>query len=259
MDLLITIGEGNGYANKIKFKTKCEALFGLDEIPFPADVMMEVLKANEDATEGKLQISQEGLMKISFKEDGIDSTYYLVRLSTNQYIYKHKTRYGRSQVMKLINRLPQGSTKQKKMTQLQPWVIDPFDIVWKNFFDVNSTFNTFENKINYPVDILETENGLRFELAVVGLSEADLDIQVDGDTLRITYEKPETEEIKTYLQKGIAKRSFDLAWKVASKFELSKLDASLDKGLLTLNVPYAPEKAPKKIEIKVNNKKILKG
>ena len=83
MDLLITIGEGNGYANKIKFKTKCEALFGLDEIPFPADVMMEVLKANEDATEGKLQISQEGLMKISFKEDGIESTYYLVRLSTN--------------------------------------------------------------------------------------------------------------------------------------------------------------------------------
>jgi len=83
MDLLITIGEGNGYANKIKFKTKCEALFGLDEIPFPADVMMEVLKANEDATEGKLRISQEGLMKISFKEDGIESTYYLVRLSTN--------------------------------------------------------------------------------------------------------------------------------------------------------------------------------
>ena len=83
MDLLITIGEGNGYANKIKFKTKCEALFGLDEIPFPADVMMEVLKANEDTTEGKLQISQEGLMKISFKEDGIESTYYLVRLSTN--------------------------------------------------------------------------------------------------------------------------------------------------------------------------------
>ena len=83
MELLITIGEGNGYANKIKFKTKCEALFGLDEIPFPADVMMEVLKANEDATEGKLQISQEGLMKISFKEDGIESTYYLVRLSTN--------------------------------------------------------------------------------------------------------------------------------------------------------------------------------
>jgi HSP20 family molecular chaperone IbpA len=145
------------------------------------------------------------------------------------------------------------------MTRIAHWGIDPFDIVWKNFFDVNSQFNTFENKINYPVDILETEDGLRFELAVVGLSESDLDIQVDGDTLRITYNKPETEEIKSYLQKGIARRSFDLAWKVASKFELSKLQASLDKGLLILDIPYAAEKAPKKIEIKVNNKKILKG
>jgi HSP20 family molecular chaperone IbpA len=145
------------------------------------------------------------------------------------------------------------------MTRIAHWGIDPFDIVWKNFFDVNSQFNTFENKINYPVDILETEGGLRFELAVVGLSESDLDIQVDGDTLRITYNKPETEEIKSYLQKGIARRSFDLAWKVASKFELSKLQASLDKGLLILDIPYAAEKAPKKIEIKVNNKKILKG
>ena len=145
------------------------------------------------------------------------------------------------------------------MTRIAHWGIDPFDIVWKNFFDVNSQFNTFENKINYPVDILETEEGLRFELAVVGLSESDLDIQVDGDTLRITYNKPETEEIKSYLQKGIARRSFDLAWKVASKFELSKLQATLDKGLLVLDIPYAAEKAPRKIEIKVNNKKILKG
>ena len=81
--LLITIGEGNGYANKIKFKTPCESLFGLSEMTFPADVMNEVLKANEEATEGKIQISNEGLMKLTFKEDFIESTYYLVRLSTN--------------------------------------------------------------------------------------------------------------------------------------------------------------------------------
>jgi hypothetical protein len=80
-ELLITIGEGNGYANKVKFKTPCEALFGLNEIPFPADVMMEVLKANEEADSGIINISQEGLMKITFKEDSIESTYYLVRLS----------------------------------------------------------------------------------------------------------------------------------------------------------------------------------
>ncbi len=146
------------------------------------------------------------------------------------------------------------------MTKITHWGIDPFDIVWKNFFDSNSQFNTFENKINYPVDIYETENGLRFDLAVVGLTETDIDIQVDGDTLRVKYERPENlTEVETYLQRGITRRSFDLAWKVASKFELSKLQASLDRGLLMLDIPYAAEKAPKKIEIKVNSKKLIKG
>ena len=59
------------------------------------------------------------------------------------------------------------------MTQLQRWAIDPFDIVWKNLFDVNSQFSSIENKINYPVDIYETKEGLRFELAVVGLDKED--------------------------------------------------------------------------------------
>ena len=82
-DLVIIIGDGNGYANKIKFKTPCESMFGLSEIPFPADVMVELLKANEEADSGTIQISQEGLMKLSFKEKDVESIYYLVRLSTN--------------------------------------------------------------------------------------------------------------------------------------------------------------------------------
>ncbi len=147
------------------------------------------------------------------------------------------------------------------MTRIAHWGIDPFDIVWKNFFDSNSQFNTFENKINYPVDIYETENGLRFELAVVGLNQEDLEILVEGDTFRIIHDRKVIDGVqeRSYIQRGIARRSFDLAWKVASKFELSKLQASLDRGLLMLDIPYAAEKAPKKIEIKVNSKKLIKG
>lgn len=137
------------------------------------------------------------------------------------------------------------------MTQLlNRWAMDPLDIVWKNFFDTNSRFNTIQEKINYPVDIYETDKGLRFELAVVGLDKSDLDITVDGDTLRISHEKAEEEELKNYVQRGIARRSFDLAWKVAGKFNLTKLTAEMDKGLLIVDVPYADSKEPKKITIK---------
>jgi HSP20 family molecular chaperone IbpA len=127
--------------------------------------------------------------------------------------------------------------------------MDPFDIVWKNFLDVNSPFNTLDNKINYPVDIYEIENGLRFELAVVGLNQEDLDIQVEGDTLRITHDRKAADEYRPYIQRGIARRSFDLAWKVAMKFDLTQLTAIMDKGLLIIDIPVSEERAPKKISI----------
>ena len=135
------------------------------------------------------------------------------------------------------------------MTQLAHWGVDPFDIVWKNFFDANAQFSTLENKINYPVDIYEVENGLRFELAVVGLNQEDLDILVEGDTLRITHDRKTVETERSYIQKGIARRSFDLAWKVAMKFDLQGLTASMDKGLLIIDIPVSEERAPKKISI----------
>jgi len=145
------------------------------------------------------------------------------------------------------------------MTQLQHWAMDPFDIVWKNFFDGNSQFNTLSTKINYPVDIYETEKGLRFELAVVGLDKEDIDIQVEGDSLRITHDKQQEEQDRVYITRGIARRSFDLAWKIASKFDLTKLEATMDKGVLIIDIPLAKTAITKKIEIKTNIKSLLKG
>ena len=137
------------------------------------------------------------------------------------------------------------------MTQIAHWGIDPFDIVWKSFLDANSTFNTMQEKINYPVDIYETENGLRFELAVVGLNQEDLEILVEGDTFRIIHDRKVIDGVqeRSYIQRGIARRSFDLAWKVASKFDLNQLVASMDKGLLIIDIPISEERALKKIAI----------
>lgn len=136
------------------------------------------------------------------------------------------------------------------MTYIKEWAIDPFDIVWKNFMNSNSNYNTFQEKINYPVDIYEIDNGLRFELAVVGLEKEDLDILVESDTLRITHDRIAPEAERTYIQKGIARRSFDLAWKVASKYDLSKLSATMNNGLLVVDIPYSESKAPKRVTIK---------
>ena len=130
------------------------------------------------------------------------------------------------------------------------WDLDPFDLLWKNLFEEQPRFNTLIDKINYPVDIYEEDSGITFELAVVGVEKDDIEIQVQGDNLRISYEKKDQDTERSYIYKGIAKRSFDLAWKVASKFDLSKLEATMDKGLLNIRVPLSEDKKPKLIEIK---------
>ena len=90
--------------------------------------------------------------------------------------------------------------------------LDPFDILVRNFFNSELTFAPVnEAKIQHPVDILETEDGLHFEIACTGLTKKDIEINVEGDVLRITYNKDEDNVPEgTWIHRGIARRSFNL-------------------------------------------------
>ena len=130
----------------------------------------------------------------------------------------------------------------------RPFELDPFDLLWRDLFDTQSHFAAITQKVTHPVDIFETEDGIRFEIAAVGLDKEDISIIVDGDQLRITYEKPnKAEEAPIY--RGIKRSSFSITWKISTKFDLGKLEASLDKGLLVLTIPVAEGKAVKQIQI----------
>ena len=126
------------------------------------------------------------------------------------------------------------------------WKFDEeFDILWKSFFDNNASFKPIKEKaVSHPCDIQETDNGLKIEIAAVGLTKEDIDIIVDSETLRIAYRKTEEDKKKEkdeyrYLHRSIRKASFDLGWKISSKYELAKLSASLELGLLTLDIPLS--------------------
>ena len=53
-----------------------------------------------------------------------------------------------------------------------------------------------------------------------------------------------------YIWRGIGRRSFDLAWKISSDLDLHKASATMDKGLLTIDIPFAESRAPKQLTIK---------
>ena len=134
----------------------------------------------------------------------------------------------------------------------------PTDLLFKNFFDQASAFESnVDRKINHPVDIIYTEDALLFEIAAVGLAKKDIELQVeDGNCLKVSYTKPSIESNSSdldageYIHRGIAKRSFNLGWKISPKFDLTKIKASMDNGLLKVEIPVTPESKPKSITIK---------
>jgi len=130
--------------------------------------------------------------------------------------------------------------------------LNQFDVLFKNLFENDSFFQpAFEAKINHPVDIYENENGLTLEVACVGLEKTDVNIDIDGDVLRIQYQKEEnTSDVTVYHRKQISRRSFNLAYKIASQFDLSKSEATMRNGLLSISVPRVESKITKSIKIK---------
>jgi HSP20 family protein len=133
---------------------------------------------------------------------------------------------------------------------------EEFDLLWKSFFDSNAGYRPIKEKVaSIPCDIQETENGLLIEIAAVGLDKEDLDIIVDSETLRVAYRKSDKEEEAEkneyrYLLRTIKKASFDIGIKISSKYDLQKMGATLEKGLLILEIPFAKENKPKKVTIK---------
>jgi len=132
----------------------------------------------------------------------------------------------------------------------KPFELDPFDLLWRDLLETQSHFSAITQKVTHPVDIYETEAGIRFEIAAVGLDKEDIEILIEGDQLRIKYDKVRPLDQETAIYRGIKRGSFDLSWKISSKFDLNKLGAKLDRGLLTLTIPVAEGKAIKRIELK---------
>ena len=127
---------------------------------------------------------------------------------------------------------------------------NPFDILVRNFFKDASHFRPLaESKLPHPVDIYERDNGLGIDIACTGISKEDIEILIEGNIIRVNYERPKEELEDTFIHRGIAKRSFNLGWKIDSKFKLSKATAEFKNGLLIITIPFAKGSEPKTLKI----------
>ena len=129
--------------------------------------------------------------------------------------------------------------------------LSPFDILFRNHFNSDSTFQpASDTKQPHPLNIYFDDKGLYFEVACTGLTKKDVVLDIEGDILKISYKKPEDEKFhEGTIHRGLSKKSFDLRYKIAPKFDLGQTEASLKNGLLEIFIPLAEEAKPKSIKI----------
>jgi len=115
-------------------------------------------------------------------------------------------------------------------------------------------YNKEEVVLVPPVDIYETENEYVIKAEMPGVKKDELEITLEKDELEINGKlngnMPDEKNLK-YSEFKLF--NYHRKFNVGDTIDRNALKASLENGILTLNLPKKEEIKPKKIEIKVEN------
>lgn len=116
---------------------------------------------------------------------------------------------------------------------------------------------TYQNKlgINIPlVNILETEDCFRVDVAAPGMTREEFNIELDNDILTISSNDKKEEENngkqESYTRKEFSYTNFKRAFSLPETVNYENISASYENGILVINLP-------KKEEAKVQPKRMI--
>jgi HSP20 family protein len=106
------------------------------------------------------------------------------------------------------------------------------------------------------LDMFQTEEAAVIKSSVPGVKPEEIDITISGNTLTISGETREEEEIKEedYIRRERRYGSFTRSVVLPEGLEPDQAEASFEDGVLTLSIPKAPEAKPKVIKVKGKKK-----
>ncbi len=130
--------------------------------------------------------------------------------------------------------------------------------------DFDSFFNElsapFYNRVvnvensDFPIDLYETEDEVILEMAAAGLKAEDLEIGVEARQLtirgKIIEEDVKEDKERHYWLKNIARTEFSRSLTLPENVDFEKIEASIEDGILRIEMPKVPEAKVRKIEIK---------
>jgi HSP20 family protein len=103
------------------------------------------------------------------------------------------------------------------------------------------------------LDLSETQDGYLVEAAVPGLKPEDLEITVENNVLSIRGQTHKEDEDKQRNYHRVERRfgSFQRTIALPSTVKTDAIQASLESGILRLEIPKAEEVKPRKISVNV--------
>jgi HSP20 family protein len=105
---------------------------------------------------------------------------------------------------------------------------------------------------NLAIDMFETKDEVVVKAALPGVKPEQVEVTITGNTLTISGESNEENEVKEqdYIRKERRYGSFTRSVTLPNGLKADKADATFENGVLTLKVPKSEEVKPKSIKIK---------
>ena len=103
------------------------------------------------------------------------------------------------------------------------------------------------------VDILEKDGNLILHAELPGMTEKQIDLKLEGNTLTLKGErKMENEDTKSnYHRIESFYGSFTRSFRLPDTVDLGKINAEYKNGVLTITLPQKPEVKPREIPVSV--------
>lgn len=115
---------------------------------------------------------------------------------------------------------------------------------------MNELDRDFEPQVAFPMDVKATPEGYELKAYLPGVSAEDVDIQIVNEVVTISGEvKLERDQRADYLLAELPAGRFHRVVSLPTPLDSTKVEASLENGILTLNIPKAEEAQPKTIKI----------
>jgi len=123
-----------------------------------------------------------------------------------------------------------------------------------NDFPLTSSFADARENWNPAVDILEKDGNLILRAELPGLTEKQIELKLEGNTLTLKGErKMDTEDNKNnYHRVESFYGSFLRTFRLPDTVDMDKISADYKNGVLTITMPQKPEVRPREIPVSTN-------